>query len=125
MKTKLSKEAIVEDLTHERPSYETMEFFSSLWDKGFCSEFGVHGDIKKHSFHKIDTSAFKIEEITVESHRTNYLKETYQKLNGVKEMKEVLKALQIPIQKVCEETQKKKPLLKSELQAIITTYITI
>ena len=125
IKTKLDKEVIIEDLTQDRPSFETMEFLSAIWNTGFCSDFGIHGDMKKSTFHRIDTVNFKIEDISIETHRTNYLKESYQKLNGVKEMKDVLKALQIPIQKICEETHKKKPLLKPELQSIINSYITI
>jgi len=123
-KTKLSKEVIIEGLAQDRPSYEVMEFLSDIWDVGICSAFGVHGKHLDKPFYKVDTDE-KVTETDLEVHRTNYLKDTHKKLNNVKDIKEVFKALQLPLHKVCEETKKKKPLLKQELHSILASYITI
>jgi len=131
-KTKVDKEAVIESLSTNTPSYDAMEFLSHLWGASICSPHGVHGNcecnegvwIKMDSYNNISQMMTRGD---IEKHRAEILKEHVwaKKLNGVKEIKDLFKALQLPVTKTCPETQKKKPLLKHELQDIIKSYTPI
>ncbi len=128
-KSKLDKEMIIDSLTKDVQTYEVLEFLSLLWNAGICSHYGIHGDMKNTtiSWMRIDNDNNEMIPIDIEKHRADILRDysASKKLNGVKEIKELFKALQIPTTKICQETQKKKPLLKHELQAVLKSYIPI
>lgn len=119
-----------ESIEYDKYTYDLFEFLGILWDTTFiidspikiCGKYD-HLSTKKAVY--IDSKSYDmLEDVEIEDYRKQAItKEVVQKLKTVKEYRDLLQSVKIPVTTIDKETNKKRLLLKAELIDITLAYI--